>query len=62
MQLKRQEGIRHLAEELLEEGGQLKGMVCAQVDRGWVAIDGLRKVLEMSNVAVLPENAFDRHV
>ena len=61
-QLERHERVGQVAEELLEQGGELDRVVVRQVDRARVAVERLGEVLEPADVAVLAEDALDRHV
>jgi hypothetical protein len=62
VQLEGEQRIRQLAQELLEQRGQLHGVVVRQVHRRAVAVQRLGTRGEAADVAVLAEDALDRHV
>jgi hypothetical protein len=60
--LESHERVREVAEELLEEGGELDGVVVREVDAACIAVERFGEVLQSADVAVLAEDTFDRHV
>lgn len=61
-ELEGHERVREVAEELLEERGELDGIVVREVDAARVAVERFGEVLESTDVAVLAEDTLDRHV
>lgn len=58
----REERVRHVAEELLEERRQLDWVLVREVDGRGILVKRVHDVLETPDVAILAEDALNRHV
>lgn len=62
MKLEREEGIGQLSKELFEQGSNLHRPLRAHIDLSVATIQCFGEVVESPDVAVLPEDTFDRHI
>lgn len=62
MKLVREQGVGQLAQKLLEQRRKLDRIFVYEADAARIAVESVTEVLKPADVAIFPENAFDRHV
>lgn len=61
-ELEAHERVGQVSEELLEQRRKLHRVVVAEIDGSGVTVKSLGELLQPADVAVLAEDALDRHV
>lgn len=62
LKTKGKQRVRHITQELLEQSSDLNWVVVRQIDRVWISIDVLCKLLQAANVTILSENSLDGEI
>jgi hypothetical protein len=62
MQSEREEWIRHLSQESLQQSGKLYRVLLRQIDISRVFVEGFRYLLQTTDITVLSEDTLDSHI